>query len=121
MPTQTPSSLRDLRRQRLAEKWVRETEDFLNANREGPSKGWPLKPDPHVCDEHRSLTGKESVHGSEMTIDVRPAPNGTWLVSLEGDQYGHLDTDRAQDVVDQLDDLMAVQRPGRVIMDLGSN
>jgi anti-anti-sigma factor len=117
MHKQISSRLRDVRRYRLADKWVRETEDFLKTNREDPSKAWPAKTNPHVCDMHRSVAGKESVSGSEV-IDARPAPNGTWLVSLQSDEQGHLDADGAQGVADQLDDFMATHRPDRVIMDL---
>ncbi len=93
MSLMTSTDPRDLRRQQLGDKWRRETEVFPNADCDEPSRAFLPKTDPVRGDRNQdtapvclpaATTGK--------AVPSRLGPVTTCVVTILGDEHGHLDT-----------------------------
>lgn len=112
-------SRNELRRQRLADRLVRQTEDYLNGHGGNLAPAWPHHANGKRPGANRRKPGKQSLaaNGSRV-LDVRRLGAATWKISLLASANGKFDNKRIRLATDQLSDFLDGLQAVRVIMDL---
>lgn len=116
----TSTDPRDFRRQQSADKWRREREALPNADRDKPSRNYLPKTAP--ARRHRDRGGATVSFPAATTgkaIRARLYPVNTCVVTILGNEHGHLDTQGIQHVARHLRRLVDFQNVRHLLMDLG--
>ncbi len=120
MSLMTSTDPRDLCRQQLGDKWCQETEVFPNADRDKSGEAFLSKTDPVRRDRNQDIAPVcLSAATTGKAVPSRLGSVTTCVVTILGDEHGHLDTQGTQRVADQLGQLVDSHNVRHLLMDLG--